>query len=288
MSLIRAATVVLLRQATAPEVFLVRRHGKSGFMGGATVFPGGKVDAVDADTPSCGRTPAACAAALNIESPDEAHAYFVAAIRELHEEAHVILARDRAGNLPAAEAVAALNDELDSLREGHRIPNGAVRQLWEAHGLRPALDLVAPFAWWVTPVAEPRRFDTRFFVGLQPEGQRAAMDGHETTAERWATATDAIAAHEAGGDVYLPPPTLHTLHRISELPGGAQDVFAALATGGSGPCILPHYRQEEPGTAIITLPDDGAHPGVEASGKRNRFVLRNGRFYRLVAGEGLL
>ncbi len=285
-----AATVILLRPAPgSPEVFLVRRHGNSGFMGGATVFPGGKVDDQDADAVSCGRSPAECAAALEVDCARTAHASFVAAVRELHEEAHVILARDRHGQLPSADAVTHINAELDSLRDGHRIAAAAVHDLWRSHGLRPALDLVAPFAWWVTPVAEPRRFDTRFFVALQPVGQRAAMDGHETTAERWATAAAAVQAHQQGGEVYLPPPTLHTLHRIATLPGAAGQVFATLEAQGSGPCILPFYATGTAAGDVIALPDDPMHPGGQgAPDARNRFVLRDGRFQRQAAGDDLI
>ncbi|MCO4761592.1 MAG: hypothetical protein KC502_08820 [Myxococcales bacterium] len=282
MSEIPAATVVLLRAAHAsPEVFLIRRHGKSGFMAGATVFPGGKVDLLDADADSCGRTPAQCAALLGVTDVAAAHASFVAAVRELHEEAHVVLARDRDGNLPSTTQVEALNVELDGLRQGHRIEAAAVHGLWRRHGLRPALDLVAPFAWWVTPTAEPRRFDTRFFVGIQPPGQRAAMDGFETTAEHWCTARQAVTAHEDGGEVYLPPPTLHTLQRMAQFSGDAQAVFDAFAQAGSGPRIQPFFVVEDDGGPVIAMPDDALHPAPHGEPQtRNRFVLRDGRFQR--------
>src|SRR5712691_6478811 len=43
-----AATVVVLRDGSAgPEAFMVRRHEDTAFMGGAHVFPGGRVDAAD-------------------------------------------------------------------------------------------------------------------------------------------------------------------------------------------------------------------------------------------------
>ena len=90
-----AATVVVLRDGPAgPEVFMVRRHEGTAFMGGAHVFPGGRVDAADGDADAswCDGIEHATRQ-LDGLPPAEALAYHVAAARELFEEAGVLLAR---------------------------------------------------------------------------------------------------------------------------------------------------------------------------------------------------
>ncbi len=286
-----AATVVLLRDSgrPQPETFLVRRHGRSGFMAGATVFPGGKVDPLDYEAATTGRSDADSCRSLGVDDAAQARALYVAAVRELHEEAHVVLARDARGALPEPDQVRALNEALDDLRDGHRLAASAVHDLWRSHGLTPALDLVAPFAWWVTPLAEPRRFDTRFFVAVQPRGQGASMDGHETTAETWATAADGVQAHGAGEALYLPPPTLHTLQRLAALPGDASSVWRQLRDAGPGPKIQPHFVADTADGPVIALPDDPLHPApLGDPALRNRFVLRDGRFMRETQGDVLI
>src|SRR6478672_243579 len=95
-----AATVVVLRDSSAgPEVFMVRRHEGTAFMGGAHVFPGGRVDAADGDADAgwCDGIDHAIGQ-LRGMPPAEALAYHVAAARELFEEAGVLLARHPGGD----------------------------------------------------------------------------------------------------------------------------------------------------------------------------------------------
>ena len=95
-----ASTVVLARPATAGfEVFLVRRHDNVAFMGGAHVFPGGRVDDADYIEDAsrwCDGVTGAVARMRN-RTEEQAIAFHVAAIRELFEEAGVLLARDQRG-----------------------------------------------------------------------------------------------------------------------------------------------------------------------------------------------
>jgi hypothetical protein len=78
------------------------------------------------------------------------------------------------------------------------------------------LDLrgVAYLAHWITPVGPPRRYDTRFFVALAPEGQPATHDANETVADRWVRPADALAAHERG-EFDMVRPTIRNLEAIS-------------------------------------------------------------------------
>src|SRR3954470_12013431 len=96
-----ASTVVLLRTANPFDVFLVRRSDSIAFMGGAHVFPGGRVDAADRwdDVEAAGDATTAAAARMKDVAPDVAVAHHVAALRELFEEAGVLLARPLATTL---------------------------------------------------------------------------------------------------------------------------------------------------------------------------------------------
>lgn len=279
---IPASTIVLIRDGDAPlsgsvdvEVLVVRRHGKSGFMAGATVFPGGKVDPCDAEL----ATADAIASTPRASSP--ALPFWIAAARELHEEASVLLASDAAGQRVGADDCAAVLPHLDALRDGHRIDAAAHHGLLNDRGWRFALDELVPFAHWVTPKVEPRRFDTWFFVAIAPPEQAGRIDGFETTALGWMSAADAIAKHESGGDIWLPPPTYHTLHRIAEIGGTAANVVATLRDAGRVPRWMPHFIADTADGPLIVLPDDPLHPeytGPDAATAQHRFALRDGRF----------
>jgi len=283
-----AATVVLLRAQPDLEVFLLRRHGQSGFMAGATVFPGGKVDLADRDMPAAGRADSACATLLGLAEPLVARAFFVAALRELHEESHVLLARDRQGHLATPEAIAAIDARLDAERAGHRLPQGAWARALAEKGLTPALDLLVPFAHWVTPQVEPRRFDTYFFVAACPPGQDAALDQHESTDAFWLAPAAALTAHDAGGALLLPPPTQHTLQRLLALQTGlgpgadAAGVLSAWEREGVGPRIQPWFQADGEAGPVIALPWDRLHPEAAPGAGQDRFVMQDGRFTRRI------
>lgn len=282
-----AATVVLLRDGEAGvEVFMQRRHGASGFMAGATVFPGGKVDAADWGwgPRALGPSPEQCAQTLEMTDPNEASAFFVAATRELHEEARVLLFADAAGRLVDGQTAVELTRGMDALRDGHRVDARAHHELLNDAGLRPDLTRLVPFARWITPRIEPRRFDTVFFAARVPADQRAGMDGFEMTHALWCRPETALAEHAAGGAIVLPPPTMHTLERLSRLPSPAEVTLSALARSDIGPIIEPHFVADSEEGPLIAMPDDPLHPNCgtsEADGqRRNRFVLRQGRFTR--------
>src|SRR5678816_1424053 len=169
-----ASTVVLLRGHNPFEVFLVRRSDSIAFLGGAHVFPGGRVDPSD-------HTHDVDATAVSIRSavarmadvPAEiAIAHHVAAVRELFEEAGVLLARPL-----TAAAVERLAADRRDLLEG-RI---TFADITHREHLHLSLDELAYFAHWVTPEIEIRRFDTRFFIARAPEGQTPIHDEGETT-----------------------------------------------------------------------------------------------------------
>jgi 8-oxo-dGTP pyrophosphatase MutT (NUDIX family) len=212
-----AATVIVLRDgADGPEVFMVRRHEKAVFMGGAYVFPGGAVDASDRESiDPCwvdGRDHAV--RQLPALPPEEAVALHVAAVRELFEEAGVLVARHAGGPMlrPAdAAARARVAAHRLDVHDGTRL----LRQILSDEALRIAADALVLSAHWVTPPIDVRRFDTRFFITRLPDGQVASHDARETTESLWIAPARAIEAAERD-HIVLPTPTWITLRELAE------------------------------------------------------------------------
>ncbi len=260
-----AATLLVLREAAggAVEVFCVRRHAKSAFMGGVVVFPGGKLDEADGAQTIRDRSDGVHARAIAFAS-DQAHAHALAicACREALEEAAILPAA------PAPDAAAAqrLRQSLDGCGDFGAVVGSEDLTLTTA--------ALVPFARWVTPVAEARRFDARFFVTALPAGQLGRHDDHETTSSTWATPSRLIAAFMAG-DLMLAPPTLRALEILAE----AADVSGALQLCAAQPLspICPELVSVQPPT--LALPGDPAHSLAQrrVSGP-TRFVLRDGKF----------
>jgi 8-oxo-dGTP pyrophosphatase MutT (NUDIX family) len=184
-----ASTVAILRDgAKGIEVFMVVRHHEIDFASGAIVFPGGKVEGDDAShdwKDLASQVPA---------MPERA--FFVAAGRETFEEAGLVLARRR----DSAELVDA--DTADRLVAAHRdrLLKGEARfaDILRGEGLTLALDLMVPFAHWITPEPMPKRFDTHFFLIAAPVSQVGAHDGAESVEGLWITPRQALAEAEAG------------------------------------------------------------------------------------------
>lgn len=247
-----AATVVVLRTATdgAVQVLMVRRNRAIAFMGGAYVFPGGRMDAGDAVI-----SPDAMAGVDGLDamgrfpdlSPDVEAAFRVAAIRELLEEAGVLLAR-RDGRIVDAATASQLRAEIAA---SSALPIAAA-----SRGLRLALDAVMPFAHWVTPPIEIRRYDTRFLLARMPPGQHATHDEGETTALEWVRPLDAIARCEAG-EMHLPPPTWTTLKRLARF--ATVDEAWAWAERTTIVRIDPGFTREG-GVTRLVLPGDPTYP----------------------------
>jgi 8-oxo-dGTP pyrophosphatase MutT (NUDIX family) len=266
-----AATVLLLRDRPISgfEVLLVRRHGKSGFMAGAHVFPGGKLDAADA-------APALASLASGLDSAQAARllgepelsaqtalALFVAAARETFEEVGVLLG-------PQADA-----SKLDAARAELRA-GAAFADVLAARALSLQLDRVVPFSRWITPAVEPRRFDTRFFVAQVPPDQQADHDRHETTEHVWMSPAQALAATGAGS-MLLPPPTLKTLLDLSGFERAEQVLDEARRR--PPPRVAPVIEQVDDKLTVV-LPGDPLHPEpAQALPGATRIVLENGRVW---------
>jgi 8-oxo-dGTP pyrophosphatase MutT (NUDIX family) len=212
-----AATVVLLRAAPAgTEVYLLRRLGSMAFAPGAFVFPGGKVDELDSEDGHgwTGPPPEQLAPALG-GSPATAAALVRAAVRETFEECGVLLASPAAD--PSGPAVSTGADWADD-REALAAGSVSLAELLVRRDLVLRGDLLRPWSRWITPEAEERRYDTRFFVALMPAGQQAAGGTGESDRATWLRPAAAVAA-AAAGELTMLPPTRITLGELAALPG---------------------------------------------------------------------
>lgn len=263
-----AATIILVRDGVAGlEVFCVERSKQSRFVGGAIVFPGGKLDPSDYDEAWAPLTTDPRATTAGHSEPftkDDAHlrALAIAACRETLEEATLLFVR---GEKKVTDA------ELLALRETLTEEPGALRSFLTAHGLQLDLGELHAFARWVTPTAEARRFDTRFFLGVAPAEQTGRHDDYETTASFWARPAD-ILARNAKNEVTLLPPTNRSLTLLAD----CADTKAAIALSAAANLspICPRIVPAGDSVAIV-LPGDPEHdvrePRVPG---HSRFVKR--------------
>jgi 8-oxo-dGTP pyrophosphatase MutT (NUDIX family) len=253
-----AATVTLVRDAShGLEVLMLQRSMALKFMPGAYVFPGGGLDPGD-DTPELhalcvGRDDGAASRALGIARGGLA--YWIAAIREAFEEAAILLAYDAAGRYVSLNGPA--EGRFRAHREALERNHGAFAALARSEGLRLATDRLLYFGHWITPVGVPRRYDTRFFLAVAPEGQEAQHDNHETTAHAWMRPQEALdlCAKEM---LNMRFPTIKTLERFASCSTAAQ-LVAEISSAGDVQTRLPRITKD----GKTLLPGD---PGYEEQG----------------------
>jgi 8-oxo-dGTP pyrophosphatase MutT (NUDIX family) len=246
----QAATVLLLRDGTAGlEVYLLRRTRGMPFAGGMTAYPGGGVDQRDGDTEIAwaGPPPAAWAEAFGCDERT-ARELVCAAVRETFEEAGVLLA----GSPDGGDVVPDVSGEdWEAQRQALLTRDLSLAELLAGRELALRSDLLRPFAHWITPPVEPRRYDTKFFAAALPAGQHARDVSGEADEASWLPPARALAEMSAGTRPMLPP-TIHTLDQLSAF----ADVAAALAGSPPEPLqpIMPSFADEPDGRWAV-LPD---------------------------------
>src|SRR5579875_776628 len=249
-----SATVLVRQGGERIEVFMVRRHVRSEFVPDVYVFPGGSIHEADRHTE---QTPNLCAPVQPPEStgPTALGAGFrVAALRELFEEAGVLLARRGGQPLTIGDAdvvrFAAARDALNS-------KTATLGEIAQREGVTLATDALLHWAHWITPAAWPQRFDTHFFLAEMPANQVAAHDALETTAGAWVTPEDALARSETGEF----PLVFATIHQLRALTGLANYAEARARFQGVIPAtVAPRivWREEK---QVILLPEEPNAPG---------------------------
>jgi 8-oxo-dGTP pyrophosphatase MutT (NUDIX family) len=237
-----AATILLLRDDPTFEVLMVKRHHQIDFASGALVFPGGKSHVGDHDPNWATHT-------VGWEAYDaEQRGLRIAAIREVFEEAGILLARRRDGQKMSGEAC--------PMEVRAAVDKGETRFIDVVSSLDAYLDLDAltVFARWITPPLTPKRFDTWFYAVNAPLEQLAACDGRETVDAEWIAPAEALRLAEAGARKVIFP-TRMNLKLLAEA-GGAADAVAR-AEGRELVTVQPQIQQRPHGRVLVLPPDAG-------------------------------
>ena len=250
-----AATVVLLRDG-APgvglEVYLLRRHSTMAFAAGRHVFPGGSVDARDGEHAPAwsGRSAAAWGAALGCDST-LARALVCAAVRETFEESGVLLAGASADEVVADTT----GPDWEADRQALLDRSISLAELLEQRGLVLRSDLLRPWAHWITPEFEPRRFDARFFVAAVPAGQLARDVSGEADQAVWMPVVTAMRGF-AAGELPMLPPTIIALRELSAYDTVAEVLQAEMTVT----TLMPRAEFADGEVVLVIDGPDGSAP----------------------------
>lgn len=247
-----AATVVLLRPGRVaedgPEIYLLRRQTSMAFAGGMCVFPGGGVDPRDFDhaVAWAGPEPSTWAAFLGTDEAT-ARALVCAAVRETFEESGVLLAGGSADTVVADTT----GDDWESDRAALEARELAFTEFLDRRGLVLRTDLLGVWAAWLTPVFEPRRYRTWFFVAALPSGQRTRDVSTESVDVTWLPALEAVRQVETQTMLMLPPTYLTCLEVAQYADPGS--VLAA-CRDRSVEIFMPEVEPTEAGGTLSVPP----------------------------------
>lgn len=253
-----AATVIVVRDGEEGlEVLVQERHVETDFVGGALVFPGGRVEETDRDLPDelwVGGDPAEVGDCFGTDARGGL-GLLVAAARESFEEAGLLFAVDADGQQVGADVLAEPEVEAARAALAARDEGGDLAALLRERGLRLRLEAYHPFAWWVTPEGLHRRYDTRFFVARVPQAQvdSARSDRVETTSARWLTPAACLAGGEDGRFTIIFP-TRKVLDELAE--HDSVDGLLAAVAGRRPPRIQPEIVEVD-GTVMVQHPHGG-------------------------------
>ncbi|RLA47555.1 MAG: NUDIX hydrolase [Gammaproteobacteria bacterium] len=249
-----ASTVILVRDgAQGVEVLLQERSGKSESFGGMFVFPGGKVDLHDADKQYeaiySGHKDSDASAILSV--PEYGLAYWMGGIRECFEEAGILLAYDKRGDIVSFNDTET-KQRFTAHREALNAGESSLLDICRREELTLATDQMYYYSHWVTPVSQPRRFDTRFFVCQAPENQEPVIDNHEVVSQCWINPAEAIRRQqEEGFQIFFP--TIKNLEPLCQYQNVAT-LLQGVAAIVEFPRILPLRKDAD--SMIPLIPGD--------------------------------
>jgi hypothetical protein len=152
-------------------------------------------------------------------------------------------------------------------------------ELAKKEGLVFAVRGLTPYARWITPEPQKKRFNTRFFLARLPEGQEASHDEVELVTSLWIAPGRAL-ERQAREELMLMPPTLKTLEELLEF-DTLDGLFSAADEKRLYP-ILPQPFQAEGGFGVM-LPHDPeyripGHKQPPRPGETSRVVMKDGRW----------
>ncbi|MEU4572538.1 NUDIX hydrolase [Nonomuraea sp. ATR24] len=241
-----AATVAILRpgRPDGVQAYLLRRKATMAFAAGAYVFPGGSVDPRDTDQAVAwaGPSPAEWGRIFGAGEA-VARGLVCAAVRETFEESGVLLA----GAGPDSVVADTTGDGWEADRLALIDRSLSFADFLDRRGLVLRSDLLKPWAHWITPEVETRRFDTRFFVAVLPEGQRTRDVGGEADQVVWQRPADAVALADRG-EIFLMPPTRQTLAELA----GHDGVESVLAEKREIVTIMPKVVEVDGEWRLVT------------------------------------
>jgi 8-oxo-dGTP pyrophosphatase MutT (NUDIX family) len=257
------------------EVLLVRRHSQSEVLGGAYVFPGGKLDETDCQVNAAQLdcSPAQLHHGLGQEDLDLATAagLHVAALRETFEECGLLL--HETGRPPAEQF-----DQRQALGRQLAQGRGFLAAMAELGLLPLQTRHIRPWSRWISPLMpsmSKRRFDTRFFIALAPMHQEAHHDAHEITEALWLRPEQAIRQYWAG-QMMLANVQLLTLMELARIPSARQALELAAQRR---PMLIQPEPHDIDGQRVVCYPGDPKHPVRQAAWRGpTRMTYRNGRF----------
>lgn len=264
-----AASVILVAPSSASKigesnyrVLMMKRAKTLKFMPGVHVFPGGAIDPVDKDE--------RWSQLLGSEKPSDSLAERIGAVRETFEECGILLAtpEERATQIPS--------DELKQWRADQVLKDGTkFFQLFEHFKLRPAVNKLIDWSTWITPVFEPRRFYTRFFLAVLPHLRTDAVhEENESVSTEWLRPEEAVSLYTQQ-KIKLIPPQWYTMNELS----GCKDILQIPSLRPPNfkmVPIQPNFTQDEQGNPLSALPGDPLHPdGAKAPHHRHRLLFEN-------------
>lgn len=247
----RAATVMLLRDTPAgagPAVHMLRRRSSMAFAAGAYAYPGGGVDPRDERPVGwAGPDLGTWAAGLGVD-PASAQAVVCAAVRETFEESGVLLA----GPDEASVVEDTTADDWEADRRALVTRELSFADFLARRSLVLRSDLLGPWARWITPEFEERRYDTWFFVALLPAGQRTRDVSGEADRTEWLRPADAAAAYDRG-ELTMMPPTIATLRALAPY-GTAAEALAGAPGRDMTPVLARADLDGDGGEIVLSWP----------------------------------
>ncbi|HEU5037868.1 MAG TPA: NUDIX hydrolase [Nocardioides sp.] len=244
-----AATVILMRPSDeGPEVYYLRRHVSMEFAGGMCVYPGGGVDPRDFDSSVAwaGPTPEEWAARLGCDE-ETARALVCAAVRETFEESGVLLAGTSASDVVADTT----GEDWEADRVALESRDLSMTEFLNDRGLVLRTDLLGVWDAWLTPIFEPKRYRTWFFVASLPLGQVTRDVSTESSSVAWIPARTAADQADAG-DLALMPPTYLTSLEVGSL--SSPDEVLSVAASRSVEMFTPSVEPLGSGWTL-SMPD---------------------------------